>query len=366
MAGDEARRAEGPSAPSPGGNAPETSARPLGSRSRPAGEVRDGWRMFAIWVVLSAIGDPLFYFLAGPHIPPGTMSNTADGAQFDFNVLLVAALPVLLAVWIYMAYAIVNWRASRKGPEPVGGPRARSNLPIQATWIAFTTALVLFLFGFGTYELVQPEGAGGGQGPAPVWTPASHDVLAIQVIGQQWKWTYRYPSFGGFETTDLVVPDHTAIAFHVTSLDVVHDFWVYQLGVKADANPGQDNVAFTTPDQLGTFIVRCDELCGLWHGAMYNSGKVVTQNQFQSWATTTERQLAANTKFSPRSRGPIRPTRTAPTVATTPTTSTLTARSRPTEQSSPASPSRPRHDHETTGRDRGDPCVQSTSPRRWR
>ena len=114
MAGDEARRAEGPSAPSPGGNAPETSARPLGSRSRPAGEVRDGWRMFAIWVVLSAIGDPLFYFLAGPHIPPGTMSNTADGAQFDFNVLLVAALPVLLAVWIYMAYAIVNWRASRE------------------------------------------------------------------------------------------------------------------------------------------------------------------------------------------------------------------------------------------------------------
>ena len=48
-------------------------------------------------MVLSAILDPLFYFLAGPHIPPGTMTDTAQGAQFDFNVLFVIALPVLLA-----------------------------------------------------------------------------------------------------------------------------------------------------------------------------------------------------------------------------------------------------------------------------
>ena len=45
------------------------------------------------------------------------MSNTADGAQFDFNILLIAALPVILAVWIYMGYAIVNWRASQTAPS---------------------------------------------------------------------------------------------------------------------------------------------------------------------------------------------------------------------------------------------------------
>ena len=123
--------------------------------------------MVGLWVLLSAIADPLFYYLAGPHIPPGTMSNTADGAQFDFNILFIAALPVILAVWIYMGYAIVNWRASRNGPEPVGGPEARATRRSRFTWIVVTTALVLFLFGFGTYELVQPEGAGGGQGPAP-------------------------------------------------------------------------------------------------------------------------------------------------------------------------------------------------------
>jgi cytochrome c oxidase subunit 2 len=257
------------------------------------------WRLIAIWVVLSAILDPLFYIFAGPHIPPGRMTSTAGGAQFDFNVLFVIALPVMLGVWIFMIYAIVMWRSSRGGPEPVGGPAARGNMPIQVGWILTTTVIVLFLAGFGTYELVQPEGAGGAQGPSPIWTPTSHTVLPIQVIGQQWKFTYRYPTYGGFETTELVIPDNTTVAFHVTSLDVIHSFWAYQLGVKADANPASDNVAFTTTSQLGTFIVRCSELCGIWHGAMYNSGVVVTPSAFQQWATATRIRLAANTKLLP-------------------------------------------------------------------
>ena len=279
---------------------PEEVADPAGAAAGDAtADTHHWWRLIAVWVVLSAILDPLFYIFAGPHVPPGRMTNMAGGAQFDFNVLFVIALPVLLGVWIFMIYAIVMWRASRGGPEPVGGPAARSNTSITVGWILTTTVIVLFLFGFGTYELVQPGGAGGGQGPSPIWTPASHTVLPVQVIGQQWKFTYRYPTYGGMETTELVLPDNTSIAFHVTSLDVIHSFWAYQLGVKADANPGQDNVAFATPEHTGSFIVRCSELCGLWHGAMYNSGVVVSPTAFQAWATATQIRLHANTKLLP-------------------------------------------------------------------
>jgi cytochrome c oxidase subunit II len=256
-------------------------------------------RIAAAWVVLSVVGNVLWIKLVGPHIPPGRMSTTASGASFDFNVLIVIALPVMIGVWVYLVYVIAQFRASKGGEDPVAIPAYRDHRGIEVTWIAVTTVIVLFLAGFGIFELTSPEGAGGGEGPAPVWTPASHHVLAVQVIGQQWKWTYRYPSFGGFESDELVVPVDTAIAFHVTSLDVVHDFWAYQLGVKADADPSSDNVAFTTPLQLGTFIVRCDELCGLWHGAMYNSGTVVSKSAFEQWATTTEAELASNTKYLP-------------------------------------------------------------------
>jgi cytochrome c oxidase subunit 2 len=257
-------------------------------------------RIIGIWALLSVVADVLFYTLAGPHIPPGKMTSTANGAQFDFNVLFVIALPVLLAVWVFLAYAVWTWRASRNRPDPVVGPYSRGHLGIQTAWIATTTVIVLSLFVFGTYELVVPAGAGGGEGPNPAWAPASEKVLPVQVIAQQWEFTYRYPTYGGFETSQLVLPAGTTIAFHVTSLDVIHSFWAYQLGVKADANPDYDNVAYTkTTNQLGQFTVRCSELCGIWHGAMYDYGRVVSVAAFTRWATSTQKTLLAATKLLP-------------------------------------------------------------------
>ena len=261
---------------------------------------RHMWRMVTIWLILSVVLDVLFYTLVAPHVPPGTMTNTASDNQFDFNVLFVIALPVLVAVWVYLAYCIVMWRSSRKGaPEPVGGPQARTHLGVQVGWIVTTTVIVLGLFVFGTVELIVGNGSGGGEGPNPIWSPTSAHILPVQVIGQQWKFTYRYPTFGGFETSQLVLPNDTTIEFHVTSLDVIHSFWAYQLSVKADANPQQDNVAFATTKELGNFVVRCNELCGIWHGAMFNYGQVVSKADFESWAIGTQIRTAANTKLLP-------------------------------------------------------------------
>lgn len=258
------------------------------------------WKVLGIAsLTTSVIADLLIYFFLWHLLPPGVASDAARGAQFDTVVLVLMAVPVVLSVLIYFAYALVVWRHP-KGQPLVDGPPLRGNLKVQTLWIGITSAIVMGAFVFGTYELVVPAGAGGGEGPSPIWTPASHQVLPVQVIGQQWEWTYRYPSFGGFETTQLVLPANTDIAFHVTSLDVIHDWWAYQLGVKADANPGSDNVAFVRPTKEGGFTVRCDELCGIWHGAMYNYGTVVTPAAFDSWGKATEARLAPATKLLPK------------------------------------------------------------------
>jgi cytochrome c oxidase subunit II len=221
------------------------------------------------------------------------MSVSAAGQQFDIAVLAISAAPVILFLFIYYGYAIVVWRA-RPGDDS-DGPPVHGHIRVQLAWIVITSAIVLWLFVFGTYELVVPAGAGGGEGPSPIWklagtqsstwAPGSNDILQVQVIGQQWAWTYRYPQFGGFESSELYLPVNTPIEFHVTSLDVIHSFWAYKLGVKADANPDVDNVAYTTIQATGGFEVRCNELCGIWHGAMYNSGQVVTQSAFMAWAS---------------------------------------------------------------------------------
>jgi cytochrome c oxidase subunit II len=260
-------------------------------------EPRHGRRIFLIWIVLALVADLLIWFLWYPHMPPGDMSSSAKHQQFDITVLALAAAPVMLFVWIYFGYALINWR-HRDGDDE-DGPPIFGHTGIQATWIIGTAVVVLAAFVFGTVELIAPAGAGAGEGPLPVWKPSGNNDLQVQVIAQQWTFTYRYPQFGGMETTQLVLPEGRPVEFHVTSLDVIHSFWAYQLGVKADANPAVDDVAYTTPEQTGGFTVRCNELCGLWHGAMFNYGKVVSPAAFQAWAAKTEVQLAAVTKQLP-------------------------------------------------------------------
>ncbi|MGD0064873.1 MAG: cytochrome c oxidase subunit II [Streptosporangiaceae bacterium] len=260
-------------------------------------EPRHGLRLLILWVVASVICCPLVYFVWGPHMPPGAMSSSAANQQFDNQVLGTIATPVVLGVLIYFGYALTFWRA--KDGDETDGPPIHGNTKIQLTWIAVTSAIVVALAVFGTVELVTVQGAGAGEGPQPIWKPTGANILEVQVIGQQWAWTFRYPQFGGFETTQLELPLNEPVQFNVTSLDVIHSFWAYQLGVKADANPGVNNVAYTTAKHAGGFTVRCAELCGLWHGAMYDYGKVVSVSAFQTWAHQTQTQLASLTKTLP-------------------------------------------------------------------
>ncbi len=252
-----------------------------------------GMRIFLIWLPLAVIADILIWFVWKPHMPPGTMTESAEHQQFDIAVMAMAGAPVLLFVWVYAGYALVTWR-QRAGDE-TDGPPIHGNARIQATWIGATSVIVLGLFVFGTVELIAPAGAGAGEGPAPIWQPNTSHRLVVQVIGQQWAFTYRFPQFGGMESSELLLPANSTVEFHVTSLDVIHSFWAYQLGVKADANPGVDNIAYTTTkDQLGSFTVRCNELCGLWHGAMFNTGFIVPPRTFQAWARGVQLKEARN------------------------------------------------------------------------
>jgi cytochrome c oxidase subunit II len=245
-------------------------------------ERRHGWIIFSIWLPLAIVADLLIWFAWKPHMPPGDMTSSAQHQQFDITYLALWAAPVILFIWTYCGYALITWR-HREGDD-ADGPPLFHNVKVQATWIGATAVIVLGLFVFGTVELIVPAGAGAGEGPSPIWRPSSTNLLQVQVIGQQWQFTYRFPQFGGMETTQLVLPEGRTIQFNVTSLDVIHSFWAYQLGVKADANPGVNNVAYTTTKATGNFTVRCNELCGLWHGAMFNYGRVVSPAAFEAWA----------------------------------------------------------------------------------
>jgi cytochrome c oxidase subunit 2 len=271
-------------------------ADPNAARAAPGDSTNHGLRVVVAWLVLSAIATPLVAIYVGPLIPPGNASVEGQGQVFDNQVMTAFVTPIICLLAVFFAYGLIQFHA-RRNEAVLDGPPIRNEPRIQLLWVLITTTMVLFLAGFGTYELLK-DGAGGGQGPNPIALPAHHkDAFQVQVIGQQWQFTYRYPSLGGVESNQLVLPADTDIELHVTSLDVVHGFWAVELGVKADANPGVDNVAYVQTKGPTVFHVRCAELCGLWHGYMFNNGRVVDSTQFQAWARQAKTLYAAIKPF---------------------------------------------------------------------
>jgi cytochrome c oxidase subunit 2 len=257
-----------------------------------------------LWLALSAIGMILVATVLTPHLPPGNASTEASGQRFDNEILTLVSVPIVVLVLVYVGYALVAFR-EREPSTIADGPPIRGHRSIQTTWIVVTTLTVLGLAAFGTYELL--DGAGGGQGSDPTFVPAkpvsatgaTHAPLQVQVIAQQWQFTYRYPDNGGFETAQLVLPVNQQIELHVTSLDVTHSFWAYGLGVKSDANPGADNVAYVTPKRVGSFDIHCAELCGLFHGYMFDTGEVMTGAGFAAWVKQQQAFMAPVAKYLP-------------------------------------------------------------------
>jgi len=256
-------------------------------------------RVVLLWLLATVIMTPIVIFVFGPGLPPGNGTVEASGQVTDNTVLLATATPVALGVLVYLGYVL--WAFRERTPEVVlDGPPIRGNSSVQFWWLIVTTTLVLFLAGYGTIRMLA-DGSGGGQGPNPLAVPATPagGKLVVQVVAQQWQFNYRFPGYGGVETNQVELPANTLVQFNVTSLDVIHSFWAYQLGVKADANPGVTNVASVTPKGPLTFQVRCAELCGVWHGYMFGTGYVVSRARFAAWIAQQRVKFAPATKQLP-------------------------------------------------------------------
>jgi len=263
------------------------------------------WRLLIMWVILSAIGIVAVLQIS---YPPYDQSIQGQDQAGTLRLLTVIATPVFVAVVIIIAYSAIYFR--RKTTELVDGPPMLGNTPVQIAWVTISATVVLFLAIVGITTLASESvaqavgapgrsiGTGGQTGGGG--TGEENKEISVQVIAQQWYFTYRYPDYGGVETTHLYLPVNHPIELHVTSLDIIHSFWAYELGVKADANPGVDNIFHVTPQKTGSFRVRCSELCGLWHGSMTDSeGQVVNQADFNTWIAQQQQDFAGIAKAVP-------------------------------------------------------------------
>lgn len=251
-----------------------------------------------VWIIAAVGGDVAMAF--GP-IPPGQASDLASSESLTILLLAELAWPVFSAVLAALFFTLVVNRMAPPTAE-VSASALRGNTRVQTTWIVTTLVVVLSIAVYGTVALaIDQPGAGISTDSAALPAPTStSQPLEVQVIAQQWWFTYRYPTYNGIETAQLVLPVNQKIQFNITSLDVVHSFWFYALGVKADAVPLNDNVVTATPTQIGTYRVQCSELCGLWHGNMADdTAMVVSASDFATWIQQQTTLDAPIMKFLP-------------------------------------------------------------------
>ncbi len=250
---------------------------------------RDALEIFGIWAVFTVL--LIIFSLTVPRALMGEpASTTMRAVETTFIVFTVAASPVAALVWAIALYSLLRWR--RKGdwtPDlDDDGDAIRGNRTAVGLWIGVSSALCLFLLVWG---LAAMQAAA---------TPTSaRNPLVVEVTGNQWVWTFKYPGEGGgIETNQLYLPIHRDVVFKVTSDDVIHSFWVVEMGIKVDANPGQITTTETTPERIGVFNVRCAELCGLLHADMETTANVVTPAQFNTWVQAHQAASQASAQGS--------------------------------------------------------------------
>lgn len=191
-----------------------------------------------------------------------------------FNLVGYIALTAMAIVVGAMIIFAIKYR-EKKGQHVKFLPRLTSGKNRDAVFFASISLVLLLSISAVSYRIT------------PNVRFSTADNLPINVSAFQWGWLFTYPN--GVTTTNVVnLPENTNIMFNVTSLDVMHNFYLVEFHVSIDAIPGRNNLLYVTmPPLMGNselnYTVRCKELCGVGHAFMVASLHVISVNEYNQW-----------------------------------------------------------------------------------
>ncbi|MDQ3851010.1 MAG: cytochrome c oxidase subunit II [Actinomycetota bacterium] len=225
-------------------------------------------QMLVIGAVASALGIAL-----GLAIDWFPVSASSQAGPIDtlWDVLVIASVPIFVLVCTVVGFSMWKFRM-RPGEESLDGPPIHGNTRLEIVWTALPAILLVALCSYAWVVLRDIEAAEANE-------------MRVNVVGQQFTWTFEYPQPGGkpVKSMQLYLPKDRPVRFYVRAKDVIHDFWVPAFRMKIDAVPGITTQYSVTPVKLGDFPVVCAELCGLGHAFMRVTSHVVAPATFAAW-----------------------------------------------------------------------------------
>ena len=131
---------------------------------------------------------------------------------------------------------------------------------------------------------------------------APPDALVVDVVGQQWSYEVSYPDHDVTMTNELHIPVGRTVALRLTSADVIHSFWVPELGGKLDMLPDGVNTLVLRADEPGEHVSRCAEFCGLEHTTMRLTVIAEPAEQFDAWLADQQATATTGGRQGPLAR----------------------------------------------------------------
>jgi len=245
-------------------------------------------------LVLVAVGSVVFHFLS----PWWWTPIASNWGYIDDMIIITFWITgvVFVAIILFMAYCVFRY-SHKEGRRAAYEPENKK----MEWWLTGLTTL-------GVVGMLAPGVLVWGQ-----FITVPEEASVIEVVGQQWQWSFRYPGKDGvlgtsdpqnisfenpfglnpndpngqddilIEGDDLHLPLDRPVKVLLRSKDVLHDFYVPQFRAKMDMVPGMVTYFWFTPTRVGTFEILCAELCGVGHYAMRGYVVVEEESAYQEW-----------------------------------------------------------------------------------
>ncbi|MCX8567705.1 cytochrome c oxidase subunit II [Aminobacter sp. MET-1] len=248
----------------------------------------------ALVLVLVVVGSVLFHVLS----PWWWTPIASNWSYIDTTLVITFWITgfVFSAVVLFMAYCVYRFR-HKEGATAHYEPESRK----LESWLTAVTAI-------GVAAMLAPG--------LYVWSQfinVPKDATEVEVVAQQWQWSFRLPGKDGklgtsnvrlvsadnplginpddpnskddvvVEAADLHLQIGKPVKMLLRSIDVLHDFYVPEFRAKMDLVPGMVTYFWLTPTRTGTFEVLCAELCGTGHNFMRGTVLVDTEQDYATW-----------------------------------------------------------------------------------
>lgn len=197
-------------------------------------------------------------------------SPNAATIRHLFFVVFLICFAIFVVVLALIVVSLVRFRGASTPLQDFG--RRRS----EVVW-AMPPVLIVFALSVVSTKLILSIIA------MPTSRVSEAGEADLVVVGHQWWWEARYPAAGAVTANEIHIPVGRRLRVRVEAADVIHSFWVPQLGPKMDMIPGHPNFVWVEADRAGTYEGSCAEFCGDQHAWMRFTVVAEPASQYEAW-----------------------------------------------------------------------------------